>query len=514
MLRPSRYDPPPMGAWADRLIDRLTNQEVWPAADDQRVWDQVKVWIAFRENDRNVLRENARWRNQIREYLVDPLGPKINEAFASAIFGAAPTITPAKPEDRQRSQDLVAANNLARRLQREEKRVSGEAETWWRIISNPELEEYPLVDYRSRLDVIPMFHGDHLRAVAFIDQLDPLHDSGESDRWRHFEIVDRTDIVNVLFRGTADTIGDQVGLDEHPDTDDLADTVAHDLPYMPAGRVVNKEGDDPFYGISDFSDIEDFLYLLNEILTIFRENIRLTLKRRVSVPASAVDESGTVDASQEFLVDEALHDEIGKGAGKGASNQWNVLEYSSQIGDVISAQNATAEGALTRIGITPAYVGMTTDKSEGRAVTGTALRLRLIPTVNAAEDRAQYWDDSLPVQLCCLQILDSRPREPGAGILPGFGRPWLDPTTPPGVDRGSSLPEDPIEETEVHAARVSASIESRFTAIKALHPDWEDDTVNEEIDRIKQDALDTPGVGALGGLFETGRTPPVIKGAK
>lgn len=475
-----------MGKFADRLVARIQGQQMWPHPADERVWKQCAVWVAMRESEREDLRRAAKWHDASREYLVDPLPEKISAAFAELNFGEEPIVTPADPADKAVLEDMLDDNDLDSELQRWAEVCSSEGEIWWRVCADNDGFAHPVLEFWSRLDVIPLFVSGKLKAVAFIDLLD-----GDGDEvWRHFEVVDGEHIRNVLFVGTHDTVGAEVALSEHESTEDLEDETAHNLPLMPAGRVPNQLGKDVTYGRSDYAGIEDYVYSLNEALTIGRENARLTLKKRVVVPASAVDEGGNLPVNQEAIVVESA--DLAMGKDSTGSSQFKVLEYSFDADNLIKYQNSLAEAALTRVGITPSYIGINTNQSEGRAITGTALRLRLLPSTNAAKSRAAFWDKMLPRALLLMQILDARPVAEG-----GFGIKWAKAGEVPGVERGNPLPNDEVEEAQRHSVLVGAALESVETALRSLHPSWEDKEVQDEYERIKADvAALKPGMGA------------------
>lgn len=119
--------------------------------------------------------------------------------------------------------------------------------------------------------------------------------------------------------------------------------------------------------------------------------------------------------------------------------------------------------------------------------------MRLIPTTLAAKGKSRFWDDSLPKLMMLCQRIDSAPTESG-----GFARPWNNPDEPPSIERSQPLPTDETEQTNRHVAAVGGEVESRRTAIADLHPDWDDEQVQQELDQIGYELKEfapTPGGG-------------------
>lgn len=488
-----------MGEFADQLLTRLEAERTFPPPGVRRVWEEKARWVAHRESDRDYLAVSAGFDSARSRYHVDPLPDRISGAFASLVFGREPEVTPGNESDRAVLEDLVAENRLGQELQRAERVRSSEGEVWWRLHLDRRISERALLEWHSRLGVIPLFLGGRLKAVAFVSRLTPGgSEDGRVDR--HFEVHDETDVTNVLFVGSNDTIGHPRPLTENPETADLVEAFAHGLPDIPAGWVPNRLGVERTSGISDYAGIEDYFWDLNESLVTASRNASLTAKKRMLVPAAALDEQGRL-RDEDVIVNEVLDAALGDSGGSG--NAYRVLEYSFDAQALIFWQDSLARNALTRVGLIPQFVGVAVE-GDGLALSGTALRVRLIPTVNAAADKGAEWDSTLPDVLALAQLLDAHPwdGEPGQA--------WTRPDVEPALDRGHALPSDPNEEADRIALLRSAKVISLEEAVRELHPDWEEEQVLEEVARLEDEtAASTPAVftGALPAA-ENGGPPP------
>lgn len=494
-----------VGVFAQRLIDRLDASEGrWPLREEQAVWEQLSMWIAFRESDRERLRDSwAQWTNEERPYLVDPVPRKISQAFAQLLFGSPVMVTAATQADQARldglgqQDDLSSESSLSSELQRAEMVCSSEGEVWWRSFIDPEVADVPLLEWHSRTSVLPLWAGTKLRAAAFISRYDVGIDSlgNPTEIYRHFEVHDRGSVSNVLYRSTREqALGTRVSLEGLEDTMALREQWDHGLPGMLCGRIPNMLGVDPTLGVSDYDGIQDLLHMVNEATALQAENARLAGKYRSVVDETVLDEHGNFDASKEVLIAQSANRGLGEG---GSEGPFKILQYTYQAGELIAHKDGVVNTALSRVGIVPQYVGAGS-VTEGLGVSGTALRVRLIPTTAAGEERGQYWDGAIPRAIGTLQLLDSLPVESG-----GFGRPWSDPASLPSVERGSTLPVDETEEVAKHSDAVAAGIESRQTAVQARHPGWSDEEVAAELGRIRDDQAGQsinpfgPGDGAI-----------------
>lgn len=497
----------------DLLLEELvtTGRGKWPTPRELRATRAVATWRAFLESDRDRLRDIAGWDNRDRPYKVDPLPELIADAWADHLFDEDLTIVEAASSDKGALEALLEGNpDFNGDIHEAERRVVGLGEEWWRAFIDRELADVPLLEWHSRDEVVPYYIGRRLIAAAVVTEL-PRKPGTRSAVFRHFEIHAAGVVEHVLFRGTNGTIGRTVPLEDHPDLEDLADELGaeggqgqrweHGLPML-MGRITNGRRIDKKLrvGISDFKRITDQLLDLNEAVTIAGENVRLTAKKRVIVPEDTLRSTGApgagdledrgdgtfnpvpgrgygFDASEDVFVVSKLDGELGKGN----DGPYKVLEYSFDALPLLAHKADVVQTALTRVGLTPQYVGVA-DEQPG-VLSGTAYRLKLIPTTKAGKGKGRPWDDTLPHILSLLARLDELPEADG-----GFGRRWADAVTPPSVERSPGLPADEVEDANVESTLVGAGVRSKYTSIKRQHPDWDEAAILDELDKIKGDA--------------------------
>lgn len=385
--------------------------------------------------------------------------------------------------DQELLNNIIDANDLPSELRAAEMICSSEGEVWWRIYVDMGQSDYPIIEWNSRSDVRPLFRGRKLVAAAYVDE---VHREEISDEWRIYRYVQiqATGIVrNLLYMGTPEQLGRPVALDTRPETSSLEEEWLHQLGIL-CGRIPNKLGRDRRLGVSDYRNVSSLLFSLNEATTIGHENMRLTAKKRVAVPREAISNDGTFDVGEDVLiVDTPLDDQMDSNA---ANSKFAVLEYSYDSQALIEQKLDTVATILNRCGIVAEMgAGGNTRGSGGSgggaaALSGTALRMRLIPTTLAANGKGRFWDDQLPKITMRAQQVDALDTDAG-----GFGRPWKMAEEPPTIERSEPLPTDETEETTRHVQAVGGEIESRRTAIADLHPDWTDAMVQEELAQIQ-----------------------------
>lgn len=499
----------------EELLDLLVDGASWPPRRFARRIEHVRLMRALLETDREALKVIADWPAD-RNYKVDGLPSLIADAWADHLWGEDPDIRPADDADEEELTRILEGNgDLVGDLHHAERIVSGEGEAWGRIYRDDDVADVPLLEWHEADVVFPLYIGGRLMAAALLTELERTSPRSPVV-WRHFEIHAEGVVEHVLFKGTRGRIGKTVPLTEHQETAPLASWLriedneravwTHGLPMLmfriTNGRKrVKRLGN---IGVSDFYSILDDLLDLNEAKTIAGENVRLTAKRRVVVPEDAVNASspelvdrgdGTFnvaprhkfDAGEDVLTVPALDAELGRSA----PSPFTVLEYSFDAEPLLAHKRDLVESAVTRAGLTPQAIGVVTGQGDGYAVSGTALRLRLIPQTRAGRGKARPWDDTLPVALSLLQQVDALPTDDG-----GFGRAsdWTDPAGIPSVERANALPRDEVEEATVEATLVGAGVRSIRSSVEAQHPDWTDAQVDDEVQAIKDER---PAAGSL-----------------
>lgn len=514
---------PTGNAAIDGLLRRAFSEKgTWPLAREVKIAAALRLFSAFADGDKPVIFAASAYSGKLDRYRLDNLGSAIVEAWGAYLYGDDPKFTPGAEAD---------IDNLARVLGRDYpsdlegagRQASAEGEVWGRVVSDPVNFTRPLLRFHSRRDVFPHYVHGEIRAAAYVRTLRKAN-SNTKDVHRLFEIHAEGIVVNKLFRGEAGKLGREVALSEHPDLapdEDGIDRVTAEWlfarPVMLLQRIPNRLGSDKTLGISDIGRVVDQLLDLNDTLVTGASNMRLTAKKRAVVDPSIVDPAARddfdltpdeypdggprapqakFDADEEVFVADPLDTEVGGTA----RDPFRVIEYSFDAGPLIVWRKELVATAINRCGLVGQYVGAETEG--GYAISGTALRLRFIPTERTGRAKERHATGPLQNLILGMQIVDSLPVE-----QMGFGTPWADALTPPAVKLGAGLPIDAVEEAGRHAQLVGAGLESREQAVASLNPDWSTDQVSDELDKIsddesrRADAPVPPGLDAPGASF-------------
>lgn len=486
---------------------RLERGKRWPAPSEEDVHRALELYIGLAESDERLLRKVHRWSNR-RAYIIDSVPEKVPRAYGDLLYGQPPAIAPANESDANRLDDLVA-DDFGAELRSSVDMAGGEGEVWWRVQADKLLGRAKTT-WHSRATVFPLLAGAEVVAVCFVDELPKVEDenaekdiNGNDKRvWRHIEMHARGRMENWLYLGEADKIGKPIALTDHTATAELPVVWNHELPAMLAGRIVPRFGRSKLVGRSLYAGVAGMCLALNEASTIAAENTRLGGKQRMVVPASVLKRtheaarnaevprtpSAYFDTAEEAFVAEVLDGNLGDDG----KEPMRMLAYEWWPEKSVVRRKDLTETILANCDLVPQYVGA---GDQGQAESGTALRVRYIPTINAADGFGTTWDQEAPRVVRAMQLVEQLSLEAG-----GFGREWVNANGLPTIERTDPLPVDTVEQTQVASLRRSAQLISIRTQLEETFPGREDAWYDQERDRIIGDekALAVASSGILG----------------
>lgn len=332
-----------------------------------------------------------------------------------------------------------------------------------------ELVPYPVLSVAQADNALPEFRWGILTAVTFWKT---LYDDGGT-AWRLLERHEKGRIYNALYKGGPDNLGVRKPLTELEETASYPDEIAtgvNDLlvRYVPNMRP-NRRFRGSAIGQSDYSGNEGLMDALDEVFTSWMRDIRLGRGRIIVPNAFLEQQSGewTFDIDREVFTPVEMDP---------LSAQGNAITP-SQFEIRTTQHRDTALELLDRIissaGYSPQSFGL---KIEGRAESGTALNIRERKSFITRAKKQNYWMSALEDVLYMMLQID-RVQLKNTGYTPYR----------PSAEFGDSVQNDITQLATsvemIHRAE-AASIE---TKVRILHPDWDEEMVQAEVQRIKED---------------------------
>ena len=466
-----------MASPAETLIASLEAATQWPVDPS---WSIVQTHAAFREADTASLKRIAEWPSS-RPYVPDPLPWLVAKAHADLLFGEEPEIEPANEADTELLDAITDASDIETQSHRAAQIASSEGEVWWHTYVDKVASDWPIIEFVSRSQVVCLWRGRTAAATAFVSV---VRQTRADEVWRLLEVHETGRVLNLLFVGSSSRLGHAVDLGRMPELDGLEAEWRHGLGVPLCGRILNKPADPTTHlGRSDFAGVEGLFLALDEATTLGVENARLTAKKRLFVDGRYLDERGNLPAGADVL----RRDD--RDTGDGDKSGVSSIEYSFDAAALIAWTRDLTDRIVTRCGLVPQWVGASTD---GRADTGTALRVRLIPATLTAQGKGHYFRKGEEAALLAAQLIDALPIDSG-----GFGRPWAAAADSPSVSLADPIPTDTMEDAQRLATLVTAELQSRRRSVSELHPELDEGQVDEELALIASDMGVAPQPVAL-----------------
>jgi len=224
------------------------------------------------------------------------------------------------------------------------------------------------------------------------------------------------------------------------------------------------------FGQSDYADIDGLLEEINDRMS---SNSRILTKHsnpRLAVPPGVLDENGQV-----------------------RRESFELFEVASEASGMLKPEYITWDGkldeAFKQIDKIMEFMFMVTETSPGvfgldkggLAESGRALKFKMLRTLSKVKRKRTYFEEALKQALYVAQFLEwtaENPKDKGPEPV-DVQLTWQD-----------GLPTDYREEAEIREIELRSSAISTETAVKERNPDWTQDEIEAEIERIDSGGVD------------------------
>lgn len=391
-------------------------------------------------------------------------------------------LTPAETVAAQdRLDDLADSIGLPNRLLEGAEVCAAVGGVYLRPMWDKAAADHPLLTVVDADRAVPDFRYGALVAVTFVET---VHRDAAHIVWRHLERHEPGVILHGLYVGSDTQLGRQVPLGDHPSTAGFAPEIV-----LPVEVTGGRPGIMPRYvpnvlpnrrhprlpvGRSDYAGCESMLDALDETWTSWMRDVRLGQARLV-VPDEFLQpvgtRPGTVGAGRGFNVDNELLTGLNIADLAELSEPITQVQFDIRVEQHEKTAMALTEHIVSTAGYSPQTFGL---RIEGRAESGTALRLRESKTFRTQGRKQRYWQPAISDVCQTLLALDRV----------AFGRPT--PIVRPAVG-WQELADDPqgtAQWVNTLAQARAASIETR---VRLAQPGLDDDQIAQEVARIKDE---------------------------
>ncbi|KAB7834158.1 phage portal protein [Streptomyces mobaraensis] len=447
--------------------------DAWYSGDPKRLAD-VYRHQERREDGRRRLwarhRHQQAGRHEGRVHI--PLAGDIAAASADLLFSEPPTFTVGDSATQDRLAELVDDGGIANALLEAAEVASALGGVYLRATWDASLAPRPLLTVVHADAAVPDFRWGQLVAVTFWRELA----SDSATVWRHLERHEPGRILHGLYQGTPEHLGVRVPLAEHSEVADLAASLGPEgdavetgideltAVYIPNIRPNRRHRGSPF-GRSDYSaPLYDLMDALDETWSSWLRDIRLA-RARLIVPDGYLRDHGpgrgaSFDDDREIW--QALNIPPTEGAGI------TLSQFAIRVVEHQTTADAIVQQAIRSAGYSAQSFGI----GDAVAATATEVTARERRSMITRDKKGRYWAPALTHILGVMLRLDRVLFTPG--LVPERPR----------VQFGDAVSEDPQSVAQTLSLLHQAQAVSVDTRVRTLHPDWDDATVQDEVDRI------------------------------
>lgn len=437
----------------------------WPPEGVEAHWDKVKEWRRRFENNHEELlmyqEEFSMSYDRARLYTPVPLAREMARLSSSLMFSASPTIT--HPQYQELLDSWRRINGLDPRLQEIAEHVAVEGRGAFRLCWDD--------DVSTEVPILSWIHEDQILwdekhswfVLGGTVVMERELDENSPVIYRLFEDHSIGQVEYWAFKGTTTSLGQEIALTDEafvevfPDYEGVQN-YATGLNVPTLIRWDNVPG-----GQSDIQGLEQYLDRLDEAESLLLD------KGRKSVPVTLADESMIDDgrsfssAGFTFVKASGLLPEDGSPFVETIEPNFDVASHLEWIRHI-------KQSCIELMGYSTAMTGVDPLASYS---SGKELKLRLARTLLTKAGKDRMAIEAIRTMLGTALAMIS-----GAADIEPFK---------PDFTLGDGLPEDRLENAQQIQLEDSAGAISLEEKVRVIRPDWTEERVQEEVQKIKKD---------------------------
>jgi A118 family predicted phage portal protein len=429
-----------------------------------------------------------------------PLAAQVATVSANLLFAQPPSITVADADTATQDRiDALLGETAHRQLHAAAESCAALGHVYLRVGWDYEIDPAaPLLSVVDADAAYPTYAYGRLREVTFVREFPE-----QNGVWRHVEQHAVGVITHALYLGTPSDTGHLVPLTEHPSCAGLVDAVDDQgqihtqltrlavvgIPNAPT-RTWRHIACAVDLGRADISGVEDALDKLDETWTSLIRDVRHG-KSRIHVPQHMLDTNGPGRGARMDLDREVY---VGLEA-MASDGQMQIQSTQFQIRDQEHRRviDALRREAVAGAGYSPQTFGLDTDA----AITATESWARASYTRDTRAAKIRYWRPAV-ADLTQLML------EVDAVYFKGAG----DPTIRPDVSFIETIAQSDLAKAQTVQAWRAAEAASTETIVAYIHPDYDDEQVQEEVERINGEKPAAPDpMSMFDNLNQPGQVP-------
>lgn len=477
------------------MITEIRERMAWPPMDLERYkMKEHSVWYSgeaellanfYFDNDlQNYLNlnygtrnNNKFWGRQIKNnsnfFVHVPVANDISETSSAFLFGESPIIRFASEsesmKDNQKNlDDMLTKSGFFKKLVEASEIASAIGGVFIKVAWDSDLSEYPIPVIAQCEQAFPTFRFGKLVKVTLVYEVG----NDGSTVCRLAETISKDEIKNELYKGSADNLGTIVDLKSCEATKDLEPSIktggVMTCVYIP-NLLPNKLNRQSPMGRSDYQGQETLMDALDETFSAWMTDIQIA-RGRIHVPSGYIKQLG--DGRTTFNVDTMMYEELDVDP-TSMTDPIKATQFEIRSDQFEKTCLNLLDRIITSSGYSPQSFGL---NIAGRAESGTALNVRERKSFATTNKKQSYWEDGLKDIIKAMCVIKNK-------FLGGTFNCDLDVNIAfaDGISNNMS-------ETSTSVKTLSdAKAISTDTKVRMVHPEWTDEQVKTEVERILND---------------------------
>lgn len=408
-----------------------------------------------------------------------PVAGDIAETSANLLFGEPPEIKISEAHEENAEQDAVEAQDrleeivergdLYSELLEAAETAAAMSGAYLKINWDKSVADYPIIRTAQTDNAIPIFKYGILKAVIFHKTLEI-----NNVTHKHIEVHEPGKIYNYLYQWTpGEALVQRKPLSAAKETAGLEDEINTGIDDLTCRYIPNKKPNRTFRGSelgqSDYAGIESLMDSLDETYSMWMRELKLA-RSRITVPEHWLEK----DAEGDFVFNEDDDVYVGMNMGPAGAeeSQAIVSQFDIRSQEFLETATELYEKIVTSAGYSPQSFGL---KGEASQMTATEVAARENKSQKTRDKKARYFQRALEEILEVALKIDKAKFNPSLTVY----KPQVELEQDDTQSFGELA--DGIEKLNRAQAM---SIE---TKVRRIHPDWTDEQVQAEVERIQKE---------------------------
>lgn len=413
-----------------------------------------------------------------------PVAAELTETIGDLLFGNAVGVTAEDwPEELERSlRDMVDSDGFTADMVEAGQKCSALGWEFGRIVWNSAVAPHPWIEWVDADQAFATHQWGRLTEVTFVDE---FRDS-PTDRtvYRLTQTHRVGEIEYQLWKGSDDNLGQPVPYQEREETAYLADEVEDGtkihtgLGVLTAVMVPNRAKNPAwsthdqlrYYGKSDIQFAGGLWEDIDKGYTDLWYEVD-SARARLLVSEDYLD---TLAPGQGSVFD-WFRDvyPIGQSANPDNPSTLERVQFDMRVEEYLKVVEHATLRAVGAVGLSAMTVGI--DPQTGTNMTATEIRAKSAKTMNTWRARSRYWRAGLQHIIYAWACMDA------------LMNAWPVPQTLPKIAMVEPIQDTDLDRAKTVQAQRDSGAASTYTGVKTLHPEWGEDEINAEVQRIRAD---------------------------